>query len=89
MVCSCMVWFAGDVVHAGGVVYCHTIGDVVWKCGNRWKETGVSVDVGGGNLEEKLAPSSEENLIITLEGGEVLLWQQTTQPGVWASTEKP
>ena len=48
----------------------------------------MSVDVGVGNLEEKLAPSSEENLIITLEGGEVLLWQQTTQPGVWASTEK-
>ena len=49
----------------------------------------MSVDVGVGNLEEKLAPSSEENLIITLEGGEALLWQQTTQLGVWASTEKP
>ena len=36
------------------------------------EEAGVSVDVGGGNLEEKLAPSSEENLIITLEGGELV-----------------
>ena len=27
---------------------------VAWKCGNRWRL--VSVDVGGGNLEEKLAP---------------------------------
>ena len=35
------------------------------------EEAGVSVDVGGGNLEEKLAPSSEKNLIITLEGGEL------------------
>ena len=47
---------------------------------------GVSVDVGGGNLEEKLAPSSEKNLIITLEGGgfkkdifcEFLLWEGFT-----------
>ena len=52
-------WFDGVVV-----IYCHRSGGVVWKeCGNRWML--VSVDVGVGNLEEKLAPSSEKNLIIT------------------------
>ena len=50
------------------------------------EEAGVSVDVGGGNLEEKLAPSSSRG-----EPDHYFrrLWQQTTQPGVWASTEKP